>query len=252
MGRVIMSNDTPFLELKDVNKTFKLSSGTVTALEHVSLTIGKGELVALVGPSGSGKTTLLNIIGSLDRPSNGEVILEGVRIDELSEEDLVHFRREKFSFIFQDAKPLRMLNVLENTLLPFNFFKPKHSGNIKDQGIAVIKSLGLGHRIYHMPSQLSGGEIQRVAIARALITHPAMILADEPTANLDRDNRLFVIDTFRKLSKEKGIAIVFSTHDLEIASRADRIVHLKDGVFLKDEAIICGYQEREQELAFFN
>lgn len=242
MGGLIMGNDngTPFLELRDVNKTFNLSSGEVTALEHVSLTIGKGELVALVGPSGSGKTTLLNIIGSLDRPSKGEVILEGVRIDGLSEEDLVHFRREKFSFIFQDAKPLRMLNVLENTLLPFNFFKPKNrNGNIKEEGIEVIKSLGLGHRIYHMPSQLSGGEIQRVAIARALITHPAMILADEPTANLDRANRLFVIDTFRKLSKEKGIAIVISTHDLEIANRADRIIHLKDGVFLKDETITC-------------
>lgn len=242
MGGLIMdrNNGTPFLELRDVNKTFNLSSGEVTALEHVSLTISKGELVALVGPSGSGKTTLLNIIGSLDRPSKGEVLLEGVRIDGLSEEKLVHFRREKFSFIFQDAKPLRMLNVLENTLLPFNFFKPKNrNGNIKEEGIEVIKSLGLGHRIYHMPSQLSGGEIQRVAIARALITHPAMILADEPTANLDRGNRLYVIDTFRKLSKEKGIAIVFSTHDLEIANCADRIVHLKDGVFLKEEAVTC-------------
>lgn len=233
-------NSNPFLELRDVNKIFNLASGEVTALEHVSLTINKGELVALVGPSGSGKTTLLNIIGSLDRPTRGEVLLEGIRIDSLSEEALVHFRREKFSFIFQDAKPLRMLNVLENTLLPFNFFRPKNrSGNIKDEGIEIINSLGLGHRIYHMPSQLSGGEIQRVAIARALITHPAMILADEPTANLDRTNRLFVIETFRKLSKEKGIAIVISTHDLEIATRADRIIHLKDGVFLKDEAVVC-------------
>jgi len=242
MGGMIMDKTDSifFLELRQVNKTFNLPSGEVTALDHISLTINKGELVALVGPSGSGKTTLLNIIGALDRPSKGEVILEGKRIDMLSEEALVIFRREKFSFIFQDAKPLRMLNVLENTLLPFNFFKPKNrNGNIKSEGIDIIKSLGLGHRLYHMPSQLSGGEIQRVAIARALITHPAMILADEPTANLDRNNRLFVIDTFRKLSKEKGIAIVFSTHDLEIANKADRIVHLKDGVFLKDEAVCC-------------
>lgn len=231
---------TPFLELREVKKTFNLDSGTVTALENISLTIDKGELVALVGPSGSGKTTLLNIIGSLDRPSGGEVLLEGKRIDTLSEEDLVHFRREKFSFIFQDAKPLRMLNVLENTLLPFNFFKPRNrNGNLKEEGIEIIESLKLGHRLYHMPSQLSGGEIQRVAIARALITHPAMILADEPTANLDRGNRLFVIDTFRRLSKEKNIAIVMSTHDLEIANKADRIVHLQDGVFLKDENITC-------------
>jgi putative ABC transport system ATP-binding protein len=240
MGGMIMTDRgaAPFLELRQVNKTFNLPSGMVTALEQISLNICKGELVALVGPSGSGKTTLLNIIGSLDRPSRGEVLLEGTRIDTLSEEELVHFRREKFSFIFQDAKPLRMLNVLENTMLPFNFFKTRNrNGNIKNEGIEIIKSLGLGHRIYHMPSQLSGGEIQRVAIARALITHPAMILADEPTANLDRSNRLFVIETFRRLSKEKDIAIVLSTHDLEIANRADRIVHLKDGIFLKDEAV---------------
>jgi putative ABC transport system ATP-binding protein len=242
MGGMIMTDRgaAPFLELRQVSKTFNLPSGMVTALEQISLNICKGELVALVGPSGSGKTTLLNIIGSLDRPSRGEVLLEGTRIDTLSEEELVHFRREKFSFIFQDAKPLRMLNVLENTMLPFNFFKPRNrNGNIKNEGIEIIKSLGLGHRIYHMPSQLSGGEIQRVAIARALITHPAMILADEPTANLDRSNRLFVIETFRRLSKEKDIAIVLSTHDLEIANRADRIIHLKDGIFLKDEAVSC-------------
>jgi len=229
-----------FLELRDVHKIFRLPSGEVRALDGVSLGIERGTLVALVGPSGSGKTTLLNLIGALDKPSQGEVLLEGVRIDCFSEEKLVQFRREKFSFIFQDAKPLRMLNVLENTLLPFTFFKPKQrNGSIKDAAIESIKSLGLGHRIYHMPSQLSGGEIQRVAIARALITHPAVILADEPTANLDRDNRLFVIDTFKRLSRERGITIVFSTHDLEIANSSDRIIQIKDGVLLKDEPSLC-------------
>ena len=127
MGGLTMSDidQNPLLELRDVGKVFHLASGDVMALENISLKVRKGELTALVGPSGSGKTTLLNIIGSLDRPTSGEVNLEGVRIDALSEERLVNFRREKFSFIFQDAKPLRMLNVLENTLLPFNFFKPK-------------------------------------------------------------------------------------------------------------------------------
>jgi len=234
------SDAESFMELRDVNKTFRLPSGEVRALDGVSLGIEKGALVALVGPSGSGKTTLLNIIGALDKPSQGEVLLERVRIDRFSEEQLVQFRREKFSFIFQDAKPLRMLNVLENTLLPFTFFKPKHgNGSIKDVAIEIIKSLGLGHRIYHMPSQLSGGEIQRVAIARALITHPAVILADEPTANLDRDNRLFVIETFKRLSRERGITIVFSTHDLEIANSSDRIIQMKDGVLLKDGSSLC-------------
>lgn len=224
----------PFLDLTGISKTFKLPSGDVKALDQVSLGIARGELVALVGPSGSGKTTLLNIIGCLDRPSTGQVMLEGTRIDTLSEEKLVQFRREKFSFIFQDAKPLRILNVLENTLLPFNFFKPRDvNGNLKKTGIEIIRALGLEHRLYHMPSQLSGGEIQRVAIARALITRPAVILADEPTANLDRGNRLFIIETFRKLTRERGITIVFSTHDLEIANVSDRIVHLKDGVLQK-------------------
>jgi putative ABC transport system ATP-binding protein len=242
VGGVILNRSyaETFLELRDVSKTFMLSSGEVRALDDVSLDIEKGTLVALVGPSGSGKTTLLNIIGALDKPSQGEVMLEGVRIDSLSEEKLVQFRRDKFSFIFQDAKPLRMLNVLENTLLPFTFFKPKNlKGSIKDAGIEIIKSLGLGHRIYHMPSQLSGGEIQRVAIARALITHPAVILADEPTANLDRGNRLFVIETFKRLSREQGITIIFSTHDLEIANSSDRIIQMKDGVLLKDEPSLC-------------
>jgi ABC-type lipoprotein export system ATPase subunit len=243
VGGVILNGGPgeAFLKLENVSKTFRLLSGEVRALDGISLIIEKGNLVALVGPSGSGKTTLLNIIGALDKPSQGEVLLEGVRIDSLSEEKLVQFRREKFSFIFQDAKPLRMLNVLENTLLPFSFFKPKNGNgsSIKDAGIEIIKSLGLGHRIYHMPSQLSGGEIQRVAIARALITHPTVILADEPTANLDRDNRLFVIETFKRLSRERGITIIFSTHDLEIANSSNRIIQMKDGVLLKDAPSPC-------------
>jgi putative ABC transport system ATP-binding protein len=224
-------NGEDFVELNKVGKHFKLASGLVKAIDDISLSINRKEVVALVGPSGSGKTTLLNIIGSLDRPTSGEVLIEGERIDQLSEEKLVRFRRQKFSFIFQEAKPLRMLNVLENTLLPFNFFKPKDKKmNIKEEGKAIIESLGLRHRLYHMPNQLSGGENQRLSIARALITHPEMILADEPTANLDRENRLFVIDTFRKLTKEKGITILYATHDIEMADCADRVISLKDGL----------------------
>jgi|Deesub1362A_J573_1020465.scaffolds.fasta_scaffold13419_3 ABC-type lipoprotein export system ATPase subunit len=221
---------------KEITKIFKTDAGEVIALNNISLDLNKGELVAVVGPSGSGKTTLLNIMGALDRPTKGEVLLEGVRIDNLSEEELVVFRRNKFSYIFQDQKPLRMLNVLENTLLPFNFFKPQNSKrNIKQEAIDILNSLGLGHRLYHLPTQLSGGENQRVAIAKALITKPSIILADEPTANLDRDNRLFVISTFKKLAKERIITIVLSTHDFEIANFADRIVYLKDGTLLKIE-----------------
>lgn len=231
----------PLIELREVSKTFRTGSDDVKAIDSISLSINKGELVALVGPSGSGKTTLLNILGALDKPTKGEVVLEGSRIDELSEESLVKFRREKFSFIFQDAKPLRMLNVLENTLLPFNFWKPRNSGgNIKDEAVEIIKSLGLGHRMYHMPTQLSGGENQRLAIARALITKPAMILADEPTANLDRDNRLFVIETFKKLTRERGITILYATHDLEISDYAERVLHMQDGKLLSEEHLAAG------------
>jgi ABC-type lipoprotein export system ATPase subunit len=233
------SNKSVFMELRNVGKSFFAGTSEVKALDGINLNIDKGGLIALIGPSGSGKTTLLNILGALDRPTTGEVLLEGIRIDTLSEEKLVNFRREKFSFIFQEAKPLRMLNVLENTLLPFNFWKPKNnSRNLKEEAIETIKSLGLGHRIYHMPTQLSGGENQRLAIARALITHPLMILADEPTANLDRENRLFVIQTFRKLTDERGITILYSTHDLEISDLADRLLHMKDGR-LVDETCSC-------------
>jgi ABC-type lipoprotein export system ATPase subunit len=212
----------------------------VKAIDRVSLEISRGELVALVGPSGSGKTTLLNILGALDNPTEGEVLLEGMRIDQLSEEKLVSFRRGKFGFIFQDAKPLRMLNVLENTLLPFNFWKPKNNmGNVKEEAVGVIKSLGLEHRLYHMPPQLSGGENQRLAIARALITKPAMILADEPTANLDLENRLFVIDTFRRINREQRITILYATHDLEIANCAHRILHMQDGRLVDSKQSSC-------------
>lgn len=234
------SNSNHFLELHNVGKSFLTGTSEVKALDEVNLNIDKGGLIALVGPSGSGKTTLLNILGALDTPTSGKVLLEGIRIDTLSEEKLVNFRREKFSFIFQDAKPLRMLNVLENTLLPFNFWKPKNnSRNLKEDAIETIKSLGLGHRIYHMPTQLSGGENQRLAIARSLVTNPSMILADEPTANLDRENRLFVIKTFRKLTDTKGITILYSTHDLEIADYADRILHMKDGRLVDDKICFC-------------
>jgi len=232
-----------FLELHGVTKHFRIASGLVEALEDISLTIDKGEMVALVGPSGSGKTTLLNIIGSLDKPTRGEVYLEGIRIDQLSEEKLVEFRREKFSFVFQEAKPLRMLNVLENTVLPFSFFKPKDKKmNIKEEGKTIIQSLGLGHRLYHMPNQLSGGENQRLSIARALITKPKMILADEPTANLDRENRLFIINTFRRLTEEQGINILFATHDVEMADCADRVLHMKDGRLVDDRPALCPVQ----------
>lgn len=228
------------LVMRDVTKVFKTDAGEITALDGISLQIEQGKLVALVGPSGSGKTTILNIIGALDRPTAGEVVLEGTRIDMLSEEKLVNFRREKFSFIFQDAKPLRMLNVLENTMLPFNFWKPRgNSRNFKEEAVELIKSLGLEHRIYHKPNQLSGGEIQRVAIARAVVTKPTVILADEPTANLDRENRLFVIRTFRRLTDERGITIVFSTHDLEMAGIADRILYIQDGRLVDDKPSPC-------------
>ena len=133
-----------------------------------------------------------------------------------------------------------MLNVLENTILPFNFFKPKDkSMNIKEAGKKVVESLGLGHRLYHMPSQLSGGENQRLSIARALITQPEMILADEPTANLDRENRMFVINTFRRLTKEKEITILYSTHDIEVADCADRVLYMKDGKLVDDKSVGC-------------
>ena len=213
------------LEVKEVSKIYGMGATTVTALDHVSLTVGKGDYIAIMGPSGSGKSTLLNVIGGLDHISSGQVFVGGERIDNMDEDALVSIRRGKIAYIFQQYHLLPSLTALENVMLPLTF------GNIKEQdgkALALLESVGLGKRARHKPSELSGGEQQRVAIARALVNDPLLLLADEPTGNMDQHNGEEIMNLFDELNRE-GRTIIMVTHNPEAAKRARKIIMLKDG-----------------------
>jgi putative ABC transport system ATP-binding protein len=213
------------LEIKGVTKTYGQGSAAVTALNNVSFDVEKGDFIAIMGPSGSGKSTLLNIIGGLDRLSKGEIILDGQRLDNLSEDDLVSIRRGKISYVFQQYHLLPSLTALENVLLPLTF------ASIKDKNLRALELLvgmGLGKRAKHKPNALSGGEQQRVAIARALVNDPLLTLADEPTGNMDQKTGKEILDLFGQLNKE-GRSIIMVTHNREAAERAKKIIILQDG-----------------------
>jgi len=206
--------------------------GTLRALNGISLRIQAGEWVALMGPSGSGKTTLINILGGLDTLTSGHVIVDGVDLAKLEESDLVRYRAEKIGFVFQQFHLVPYLNALENVMLAQYF----HSVTDEKQAEEALKRVGLGHRLTHLPSQLSGGEQQRVAIARALINQPKLILADEPTGNLDEANEEIVIGLFRELHSA-GHTILMVTHDPDIAQQADRRIELVHGHLAVDQRI---------------
>jgi putative ABC transport system ATP-binding protein len=213
------------LEIKNVSKTYGQGTAKVVALNNVSLRVNEGDFLAVMGPSGSGKSTLLNIIGGLDHISSGEVILDGKRIDSLDENALVDIRRGKIAYVFQQYHLIPSLTALENVLLPLTFC----GANKKDQkALGILKRVGLEKRAEHKPSQLSGGEQQRVAIARALVNDPSLILADEPTGNMDRKTGKEILALFDQLNRE-GRSIVMVTHDPEIAGYAKEIVVLQDG-----------------------
>ena len=205
--------------------------GALRALDGVSFNIASGEWVALMGPSGSGKTTLINILGGLDTLTSGSVVVDGVNLAKLTENALVRYRAEKIGFVFQQFHLVPYLNALENVMLAQYF----HSATDESQAAEALKRVGLGERLTHLPSQLSGGEQQRVAIARALINQPKLILADEPTGNLDEANEQIVIDLFRELHKS-GHTILMVTHDPDIARQADRRIELAHGHLSFDTA----------------
>lgn len=206
--------------------------GSLRALNGVSFTIQGGEWVALMGPSGSGKTTLINILGGLDTLTSGHVVVDGVDLADLGENDLVRYRAEKVGFVFQQFHLVPYLNALENVMLAQYF----HSMTDEGQAAEVLKRVGLGNRLTHLPSQLSGGEQQRVSIARALINEPKIILADEPTGNLDEANEEIVIGLFRELH-QAGHTILMVTHDADIAQQADRKIELAHGHLAIDQRI---------------
>jgi putative ABC transport system ATP-binding protein len=213
------------LEIKNISKVYGEGTTKVVALNNVSLCVNEGDFIAVMGPSGSGKSTLLNILGGLDHISSGEVSLDGERIDNLDENALVDIRRGKIAYVFQQYHLIPSLTALENVLLPLTFC----GADKKDQKASdILKRVGLEKRAEHKPSQLSGGEQQRVAIARALVNDPSLILADEPTGNMDRKTGKEILALFDQLNRE-GRSIVMVTHDPEIAGYAKEVVVLQDG-----------------------
>jgi len=214
------------LEVNNVSKIYGEGTAKVVALSDVSLRVNDGDFIAIMGPSGSGKSTLLNIIGGLDYPSSGKVILDGKRIDNLAENALVDVRRGKVAYVFQQYHLLSSLTALENVLLPLIFLGA--NGGSSKKALDILKKVGLERRAGHKPSELSGGEQQRVAIARALVNEPSLILADEPTGNMDRKTGAEILSLFDQLNKE-GHGIIMITHDREIARQAKEIIVLQDG-----------------------
>lgn len=208
------------LELKDISKIY----GSVKALQNIDLTVRQGEWLAIMGPSGSGKTTMMNIIGCMDKPSNGSVILDGTNISKESAKGLTTIRRDKIGLIFQQFHLINYLTALENVMVAQYY----HSMPDEKEALQALERVGLGDRARHLPSQLSGGEQQRVCIARALINYPMLILADEPTGNLDETNENIVLGIFKQLHGE-GSTIIVVTHDPEVAEEAQRTVVLEHG-----------------------
>lgn len=216
------------IELKGIEKTYLRGSEEVHALKGIDMKISKGEFISIVGPSGSGKTSLLHVLGCLDRPSKGSLLIDGVAVENMPENELVRIRRKKVGFVFQQFYLMPGLTVFDNITLPLVFSRGEiNRGKI----IGAIEMLGLKERIKHYPKQLSGGEMQRVAIARALVNDPEIILADEPTGNLDSGNSEKIFELLKSLHK-KNLTVIMVTHNNDLAKRADRTLFLKDGIFL--------------------
>ncbi len=224
----------PVIEAIDITKTYHMGEVNVDALRNINVSFEGGEYAALMGPSGSGKSTLLNILGCLDTPTSGTYLLDGVPISELSDDELSDIRRTKIGFVFQSFNLINELNVLENIEVPL-FYQGTGEEESREKAAALAEKVGLDHRLRHHPMELSGGEQQRVAIARALANDPLIILADEPTGNLDSKSGADILDILQGLNEE-GKTIVIVTHDMDIAARAQRIVRFKDGRAYSDGA----------------
>ena len=222
------------LEVKDLTKEYGQGDSKVVALDHVSFSVERGEFVAIVGASGSGKSTLMNMIGGIDNPTSGDVIIEGKNISNLSEDELAIFRRRNLGMIYQFYNLVPTLTARENIILPWRLDGRKENGS-KVEGL--LKVLGLTERAHHLPSQMSGGQQQRVSIGRALINDPAFILADEPTGNLDSKTSAEIIDLLKYTNEQFNQTILLITHDDKIALRADRIITIGDGRIIGDEVM---------------
>jgi len=227
-----MSSDKPVIELIDLKKIYYTNGIATTALRGITLKIMDGEFVAIVGPSGSGKSTLLNMIGALDRPTEGRVLIDGIDINKLSDDGLAEIRNKKIGFIFQTYNLLARISVLRNVELPL-IVRGTPAQVRRKKALSALEEVGLRDKAFNKPTQLSGGEQQRVAIARALVSDPKILLADEPTGNLDSANAKIIAELFSKLNR-KGRTIVMVTHNMEMASYARRIIYLRDGMIERE------------------
>jgi len=218
-----------------LKKVYSTAFEKIVALKEIDIEIKKGEFVTIMGPSGAGKTTFLNLVGYLDRPTSGRLDILGCNSIELKEGKLSHIRVDKIGFVFEEFFLISSLNALENVQLPLIFAKKLKNNHNPE---TLLKRVGLDHRLTHFPNELSGGELQRVAVARALANNPEILLADEPTGNLDTKNAQGLFDLFRELNKEEGLTIVVATHNNRLGHSTDRIIHLKDGKIEQDERLV--------------
>ena len=224
------------IKIKNITKDYKNGEVVTRVLKGVSFEIDDGEFVAIMGASGSGKSTLMHLIGFLDKPTSGEYYFKGLDTSKLDDDKLAEFRSEKVGFIFQSYNLLQRTSVLDNVLLPTTYLAGCNLGEAKNNAVKLLKKVGLGHRLNHRPNQLSGGEQQRVAIVRALVNNPRLILADEPTGNLDSKSGEEIMEILQELSKE-GRTIIMVTHEEYTAECAKRILHIKDGLIVSDNVV---------------
>ncbi len=240
-------DDNAVIRVENVKKTYLTGKTEVHALRNVSVTIERGEMVAIMGASGSGKSTLMNILGCLDRPTSGSYWLDGVRVDGMSKNQLADIRNAKIGFVFQGFNLLARTSALENVELPLLYNRSGKRLDTRALSQEALERVGLGERLDHEPSELSGGQQQRVAIARALVTRPAIVLADEPTGNLDTHTSVEVLAVFQELNAQ-GITIVLVTHEHDIAQYCRRVVELRDGLVVRDSTI-ADRHEAQADLA---
>jgi putative ABC transport system ATP-binding protein len=227
---------TSVIQINGVKKIYRMGETEVFALRGVDLTVGAGELLAVMGSSGSGKSTLMNILGCLDIPTAGSYVLDGVRVDGMSRNDLADLRNRKLGFVFQGFNLLPRTSAVENVELPLLYDRTGRWTNSRSLAAQALERVGLGARLEHQPSELSGGQQQRVAIARALVTQPTLLLADEPTGNLDSRTSIEVMALFQALN-EQGITVIIVTHEPDIAQYAHRVIEVRDGQIMKDHAV---------------
>jgi putative ABC transport system ATP-binding protein len=226
------------LSIQNITKTYWMGDVEVNALRGVTFDIYDGEIVAIMGPSGSGKSTLMNILGCLDQPTSGSYQIDEEEVAEMNETQLSDVRNRKIGFVFQSFNLLPKLSAFSNVELPMLYAGGYSAKERKERATNALEAVGLGSRLHHKPKELSGGQQQRVAIARALVNDPAMILADEPTGNLDSKSTIEIMGIFQRLNEEQGITILFVTHEPDVGEHTRRIIHIRDGQVERDEAVL--------------